>query len=313
MEQPANLLPNVPWIESPFFDEIFTPGRYDSQTLKVARSLHRDGYAVLDFPDDIDALSERIKAALYSSFDWSAYQQGKVDGLRVQDAWKTNADVKRIAINQQLLDLLGKLYGRKAIPFQTLNFPVGTQQHFHSDSTHFSSRPERFMCGVWVAFEDVDASNGPLEYYPGSHRLPVYTNEHIGRNPPADNPYGNYNHYMKLWTELVRIHGLRREEFHPQKGQALIWTANVLHGGSKQLDKQRTRWSQVTHYFFEDCCYYTPLLESPLKHLSLRDIVDIGTGQFVKNRLNGEVITAPPPPVVKQSLLAKLNKFVSGN
>ena len=32
--------------------------------------------------------------------------------------------------------------------------------------------PEGFMCGVWVALEDMDMENGPLVYYPGSHKLP---------------------------------------------------------------------------------------------------------------------------------------------
>jgi hypothetical protein len=32
----------------------------------------------------------------------------------------------------------------------------------------------------------------------------------------------------------------------------------MLHGGSKQLDRGRTRHSQVTHFFFEGCTYYAP-------------------------------------------------------
>jgi ectoine hydroxylase-related dioxygenase (phytanoyl-CoA dioxygenase family) len=165
------------------------------------------------------------------------------------------------------------------------------------------------MCGVWVALEDVDVSNGPLEYYPGSHRLPIYTNEHIGRNPPHENIHGNYSLYVKLWAELVRTHGLKREEFHPKKGQALIWSANLLHGGARQLDKERTRWSQVTHYFFEDCCYYTPLTEIPLKSNALRNIVNIQTGLPVKNTLNGETIDETPNRGKLQSLLERLMRW----
>ncbi len=39
---------------------------------------------------------------------------------------------------------------------------------------HFNSIPQRFMCGVWVAMEDIAPDNGPLHYYPGSHKLPFY-------------------------------------------------------------------------------------------------------------------------------------------
>ena len=44
-----------------------------------------------------------------------------------------------------------------------------------------------------------------------------------------------------------------------KKGQCLVWSANLLHGGSPHRDKGRTRHSQVTHYYFDDCQYYSPL------------------------------------------------------
>ena len=44
-----------------------------------------------------------------------------------------------------------------------------------------------------------------------------------------------------------------------RKGEALIWSSNLLHGGSPQRDPSLTRWSQVTHYFFEGCRYWKPL------------------------------------------------------
>ena len=101
--------------------------------------------------------------------------------MRLQDGWKFDEDVLSLATNATVLEILSTLYGRKAWPFQTLNFPLGTQQHYHSDAVHFSSVPERFMCGVWVALEDIGEEQGPLEYYPGSHAWPIYSNEHIGR------------------------------------------------------------------------------------------------------------------------------------
>ena len=50
------------------------------------------------------------------------------------------------------------------------------------------------------------------------------------------------------------------------------------------LDPARTRWSQVTHYYFEGCSYYTPAFSDPLAgNLYLRDITDISTGQVMPN------------------------------
>ena len=179
-----NPLPGVPPVESPFFDQIAQAEEWDEETLRVARDLRDKGYAVIDFPAaDIDALAEGIIAELTPRYDFEGWRReghARREGLRVQDAWETSELVRRVAAEPRILDLLSRLYGRRAFPFQTLNFPVGTQQDAHSDSMHFSSVPERFMCGVWLALEDIDEGNGALEYYPGSHKLPIYTNEHIG-------------------------------------------------------------------------------------------------------------------------------------
>ena len=44
-----------------------------------------------------------------------------------------------------------------------------------------------------------------------------------------------------------------------KKGEAIIWAANLLHGGKKIISNNRTRLSQVTHYHFQKCdLYYNP-------------------------------------------------------
>ncbi|MBU9629624.1 phytanoyl-CoA dioxygenase family protein [Burkholderia multivorans] len=51
----------------------------------------------------------------------------------------------------------------------SLNFRVGTQQPLHTDAVHFSSIPQRSMCGVWVALEDISPESGPVQLVLGSH------------------------------------------------------------------------------------------------------------------------------------------------
>ncbi|MEM7223826.1 MAG: phytanoyl-CoA dioxygenase family protein [Pseudomonadota bacterium] len=277
-------LPGVPSIESPFFDRIFGPESCDEVTLEIARTLRDDGFAVLDFPEPkLEEMADRIISSLDSRYR---------DPVRLQDAWRFDRDVRALAINQEIMTLLATLYGRRAIPFQTLNFRRGTQQGFHSDSLHFSAVPERFMAGVWVALEDMDEDNGPLLYYPGSHRLPIFTNEHLGLTaPPPDKPLARYQAYESLWQELVALHGLKPKTFTAKKGQALIWSANLLHGGAPQKDPSRSRHSQVTHYYFEDCCYYTPLASDVIAgRVYFRDIVNIATGELEPNSYGGEAV-----------------------
>ena len=258
MSTHTNPLPGVPDVESPFVDQLFAEGAVSPEIRELALKLARDGYAVIDFPDeDISNIADRIRAKLHDRYDWAARAAGRGGDMRLQDAWRFDEDVWRIAVNANIIDLLSKLYGRKAWPFQTLNFPVGTQQHFHTDAVHFSSMPERYMCGVWVALEDIEEDQGPLVYYPGSHKWPIYTNEHIGYRPTRVKTTQMV--YENLWTRLVEVVGIAPRRLVIKKGQALIWLSNLLHGGDVHLDQSKTRWSQVTHYFFEGCTYYTPM------------------------------------------------------
>ncbi len=288
----ASLLPGVPLVDSPFFDTD-APTVLSNLQMSVAAQLRSKGYAVIDFPDsDIFDKIEGIKRDFEDKYDWAAWRAGKLNSLRIQDAWRSDDRVRDIAVNDEILKLLSAIYGRQAVPFQTLNFAVGTQQAAHSDHAHFNSVPDRFMCGVWLAFEDTDEENGPLFYYPGSHLWPSYQNEHLGATySDLKPPFPTYEKYVRLWDALAKQQGLRREIFHAKKGQALIWTSNLLHGGSAQADLSRTRWSQVTHYFFEGCAYTTPIANDTYQgKIHYRNIVDIRSGERVPNIVSGQPV-----------------------
>jgi ectoine hydroxylase-related dioxygenase (phytanoyl-CoA dioxygenase family) len=121
--------------------------------------------------------------------------------------------------------------------------------------------PSGFMAGAWIALEDVDRENGALVYYPGSHKLQEYNMQDLGYEAGREN-YPDYEHFMENWAKTAGnepYYGVMK------KGQVLLWHANLLHGGSKHIDNSRTRHSQVTHYFFEGCKYYTPMYSTPDK------------------------------------------------
>jgi len=306
------LLPGIPLIESPLFQRNLDAMGLTDAERDIAVALREKGYAVMDFPDaELHARIERIKAALEPRFGIRSDDPASIPGIkerRIQDAWQFNEDVRAIAANEAVLDLLGKLYGRRPFPFQTLNFPVGTQQAAHTDAVHFSSMPERFMCGVWLAMEDIGPDAGPLMYIPGSHRWPVLSNAMIGRRGWQSELHSAQDPYQKVWDAITETTGIQPEIFEARKGQALIWCANLLHGGSPHRDKQRTRWSQVTHYFFEDCIYYTPAFsDEALGKFALRDIVNIADGSRRPNRYLGEDIASAPQsrPSLWNKLLGK--------
>jgi len=218
----------------------------------------RDGYLVIEEPVAPDAVLDEIVEALADLYGKPLHER---DGVvyyrnRIQDAWKIDERVKALALAPPVMRLLQDLYGRRPLPFQTINFRIGSQQKAHSDALHFNSEPEGFMCGVWVALEDIDAGNGPVVFYPGSHQLPFVTMKDAGLEASSEQ-YGAYEEHIAGLIERERLeprHGTIR------KGQALVWAANLLHGGAPQDDRTRSRHSQVTHYFFEGCRYWAPMV-----------------------------------------------------
>ncbi|MEX0964437.1 MAG: phytanoyl-CoA dioxygenase family protein [Pseudohongiellaceae bacterium] len=214
---------------------------------------HERGYLIADFSLD-EAMLDTIKERLQPLYP-ADYQQNPTLPARIQDAWKSVDEVRQLARNANIARALEQLLGRKSLPFQTLNFPIGTRQFTHSDTIHFNSIPSNFMVGVWVALEDIDAANGPLLYYPGSHKLHEYSMHDFDLEPG----YHNYHKYEERIQQIVEKEQLQPEYGIIKKGEALIWHANLLHGGAPQKDLTRSRHSQVTHYYFADCKYYTPM------------------------------------------------------
>lgn len=255
-----------PWFLSPFFERMLEERRLDSEQEELVRSYAKRGYVILDDLgiEDFDAHADRIYADVEPLHEGGTYN-------RIMDAWTVSSAVRALATSPRILETLELLYGRRPIPFQTLNFWRGSQQSTHSDSYHFHSRPKHFMCGVWVALEDVDEANGPVHYYPGSHRLPDY--DSFGP--------GNEQRVHEFVGELIPTYGLEKKSAHLKRGQGLVWSANLLHGGDPVIDEGRTRMSQVTHYYFDDCAYYTPMRSDPVRgKVYFRQIVDVGTGRL---------------------------------
>lgn len=328
----ASVALDMPWFESPCFPKLLERSGLGAREKELVRHFAERGYVVIDPGLDADALAEEVKRDLAPRWQGSG---------RIQDAWKLSDAVKRAALAPSVLETLELLYGREPVPFQTLNFSRGTEQATHSDTIHFHSVPERFMCAVWVALEDIDAGNGPLHYYPGSHKLPIldYRDLGIGEALPPEAPalrakflgvpqplrrrpsllapfrmlsrtvrrklakalgktvgtgYGSagseelYKRYEDAVRALLLETGIAREEVSLKKGQAFVWSANLFHGGSPIRDKSRSRHTQVTHYYFSGCMYYTPLMSAPhMGKYYMRKVRRIGTGEVVPQLYRG--------------------------
>ncbi len=280
---------NLPWVESPFFEEELIAKDLTEEKAKLVREYHTNGYVVLTGLLPQSLVDQVRHEAETKAFDPAFPIATPRDENRVQDFWKVSEVTKQLAIYPEILDLLELLYGRPSVPFQTLSFKVGTQQRAHSDTIHFSSLPARYMCGVWVALEDISEENGPVFYCPGSHRLTEYDFSQI-RTSSSTTSYDNYKEYEDFMEEIVAANKFEKKKFLAKKGDVLIWSSNIIHGGSPVTREGATRWSQVTHYFFENCYYYTPMFSNMVtRELFLRKrLVNIKTGKRAEHTYNGE-------------------------
>jgi len=276
-------LTGQPLIDRPDFDKLLAAGAFGDWSEQAAM-LQRDGYCIIQPGDqafqsritDVVAELEPILADQLS--DW---ETGTVGSPRIQDGWMEHHSVRALALEPVVLGLLRQLYGREPFAFQTLNFAVGSQQHFHSDAVHFHSYPHGFMCGVWFALQDIEADSGPLHYFPGSHRLPYLSAHALGLAPDVieAEPHPQ-TLFEPHWQQAVTDHGFRQENFLARRGDVLVWHANLLHGGELVLNRQLRRWSQVVHYFFADCFYTTPMRNFGHKQggAFLRNPYDLASG-----------------------------------
>lgn len=277
-------LQSVPPIDRPDFHELLAAdafGRWKDQ----AWCLHTLGFCMVPIDDAaFQSASEAVIAAYSEQLqpELEAWEAGQAGPPRVQDGWQELEAVRQLALHPDVLDLLQVVYGRRPFPFQTLNFAVGSQQSFHSDAVHFHSEPHGYLCGLWIPLADVSPDSGPLVYYPGSHRLPYLSASALGLSPEqvAAEPHPQVL-FEATWQEAVERVGIQPQLYLPRRGELLFWHANLLHGGSPVHNRRARRWSQVVHYFFDDCLYTTPLDSFPLEQGGpcLRNPRDIGTGE----------------------------------
>ena len=275
--------PQTPFVESGDLEGHLARHGADEAACAFARDLAENGLARLDLGDEGRALCDAVVAETDPLFaDGSVY--------RIQDGWLCYDSVRRLATLPRIVELLTLAYGRPAFPFQTLNFLRGSQQGMHSDAVHFHAEPARFMCGVWIALEDVRPDAGPLTYVPGSHKLPVLTMRGAGVDSPRPTSADYERAYGPALAAQHQASGLPQAEATLKKGEAIVWAANLAHGGAPITNPDATRRSLVVHFYFDDCLYYTPVYSDVENgRLAVRLPTNVLTGGWAWPRRNGRL------------------------
>ncbi len=236
---------------------------FDLDRKQAIRNFIEHGYLILkNFLDKetVAEINEDIKNLI---------EQNQLDynygGKKIVESYKKSAVVNaQFFKSPQLIELLEFLLGTAIIPFHTINFIEGSEQRAHSDSIHMATAPQGYMIAAWAALEHTDQNNGPLFYYPGSHRLPFLTcldyESGNSRYLIGESSYSKYEDYVQ---EIIDSNHLKKEYFHAEPGDILIWHANLLHGGDPIKEEGRTRKSMVAHYFGREVLCFHEISQRP--------------------------------------------------
>lgn len=191
---------------------------------------------------------------------------------KLNNLFARRPEIREVALSPRLRAVLARLLDGEPLICNSLNFERGSQQAFHIDTWYMPPPVDDRMVVASIALDDVGADNGPLVYYPGSHRIPAYRFS-TGRlnEVPAEMPQC----VAYVQSEIAK-RGLSEEEFRGSSGDVFLWHAQLLHGGRPIRDMAKTRATLVVHYWRAD--------DLPREEVR----VDPASGSYLGRTLRGE-------------------------
>jgi len=235
-------------------------GEVSSADADLLRFWMANGYVILPnaaSAEDIDIAASDIDLMYAHPYGFiEGFETGKVLIVPTQsrhralphkllDAYALSPKIRKAVFADKIVKFMNLIFGEPALAFQGLYFERGTSQPMHQDSAYVRvSRPME-MAASWLAMEDIKPGTGELHYYVGSHRIPEFL--FGGEKKWMPDSGLQHDEFLKHLVDECERRGLKKELFKPKKGDALIWSADLVHGGSPVLVPD-TRRSFVTHW-----------------------------------------------------------------
>src|SRR5580698_1695169 len=261
-----------PWLDQPDaldrVEQKLSQAQITSEEARLCRYWAANGYVILENLVEhsvLDEVWEAYEAAVRSKrihLEPEPAADGDPLPGRFLNPHKKVGAFCQISKHPGMAGAIRLLMEREPRLLQTIASHKGSQQGAHSDSIHMTTYPLGYLSAAWIAFEDIHPDSGPLVYYPGSHKLPYVFSKDVGLGEfdLKREGYGPYHQkYEPYIQDLIAKHNLEPHYFHAQKGDTLIWHANLLHGGSARADLQYSRRSLVCHFFVKGSFVYHDL------------------------------------------------------
>ncbi len=168
---------------------------------------------------------------------------------RLLDFYVPNLRARQMVLAPAITRFLHLIYQEPAMVFQSLFFTWGTEQSMHKDTAFVVVDPPCTLTATWIALEKIEAGQGELMYYPGSHRDPLFLfgEERLFWQPNQDGK-GVHRKYTDFLHRQAHEKQMVVKTFVAEPGDVLIWHPNLAHGGSTVTQPEKTRYSLVSHY-----------------------------------------------------------------
>lgn len=198
-------------------------------------------------PRDLAVAAKAGDRVSFRDFD----EKHRAVGYRIADPHGHSDAARRLYLHDEIFSLVELILGQQAVSFQSLYFQFGSEQSLHRDPMFVVTRPASHLVAAWIALEDITAASGPLQYVPGSHRLPWYEfdDDTITVNK-SDTEIAETRRkgWPKHREQQIKEMGLDVQSFTCKRGDVFLWHGSLLHGGVAVTDPAATRRSYVIHY-----------------------------------------------------------------
>lgn len=180
--------------------------------------------------------------------DLNGFQKRIVNLHMVLDEFKD-----LFALNKKALAIQDYLFQKPSTCFTSLTFESGSEQTIHRDSPYFTTNPEYYYLGVWVALEHVDENNGALEVFDSGHlvqevdRFRIFEKYYKYGDVIDQFDQRLWDDYQNATIQSCITMGLQKKVVKMNPGDTLIWHPHLPHGGKAIVDKNRSRLSMVNH------------------------------------------------------------------
>lgn len=214
-----------------------------TEQAKILASVEKNWLLRENNPHHVDVITGVHAGQCFKMSD--APLEVKNEAYKLNNLFLFDETIRSVALSPYLRRVMHALLAAEPMICNSLNFERGSQQDAHIDSWYMPAPTDDGMIAASISLDTVDDTNGPIFFYPGSHKIPPYRFSD-GRLNLIDDEFETCKNYL---ANEIQKRNLKLERLSSQPGDVFIWNGQLIHGGAPIIDFTKTRKSMVVHYW----------------------------------------------------------------